>query len=236
MCRMSFGMPSLPTSCSSARVADALDRVGGQPEQQRHAGREPDHLVGVPGGVVVARLDRGGERLHGRGRGVGLLRGARAPPRRRGWRPRRGPCRCAWPAAARGRRRRAARRASSAAPSRRRRSSSGRRAASPPGRTRAARTRSRTRSATTRASCSVGAGQHEHELVAAVAGGLVVRAHLGAQRVRHAAQQRVAGRVAELVVDPLEVVEVDQDAAERPAVARRRGRSPRARGPASRRG
>ena len=63
------------------------------------------------------------------------------------------------------------------------------------------------------------AGQHDHELVAAVAGDLVVRARLGAQRVGDAAQQRVARRVAELVVDPLEVVEVDQHAAERLAVA-----------------
>ena len=64
------------------------------------------------------------------------------------------------------------------------------------------------------------AGQHEHELVAAVAGDPVVGTDLRAQGVRHAAQHGVAGRVAELVVDALEVVEVDQHAAERLAVAR----------------
>ena len=69
----------------------------------------------------------------------------------------------------------------------------------------------------------LGAREHEHELVAAVAGDLVVRAHLGAQRVGDAAQQRVAGGMAELVVDALEVVEVDQDAGERQPVARGAG-------------
>ena len=51
------------------------------------------------------------------------------------------------------------------------------------------RTRTRTRSATARATYSAGAGQHEHELVAAVAGDLVVGADLRAQGVGHAAQQ-----------------------------------------------
>ena len=82
-------------------------------------------------------------------------------------------------------------------------------------------TRTRTRSATTRAVVLLGARQHQHELVAAVACDLVVRAHLGAQRVGDAPQQLVAGGVAELVVDPLEVVEVDQHAAERLLLARR---------------
>ena len=52
---------------------------------------------------------------------------------------------------------------------------------------------------------------------------MVVLPHLGAQRIRDAPQQRVAGGMAVLVVDALEVVEVDQHAAQRLAVARRAG-------------
>ena len=68
-----------------------------------------------------------------------------------------------------------------------------------------------------------GAGEDQHELVAAVAREVVVLADLRAQRVRDAPQQRVAGGMAVLVVDALEVVEVDQHAAQRLAVAGRAG-------------
>ena len=65
----------------------------------------------------------------------------------------------------------------------------------------------------------VGAGEQQHELVAAVAGDLVVRAQLALQQARDAAQQLVAGGVAARVVDALEVVEVEDDGAERGLVA-----------------
>ena len=69
----------------------------------------------------------------------------------------------------------------------------------------------------------VGAGKQEHELVAAVAGDLVVRAQLALQRAGDLAQQLVAGRVALGVVDALEVVEVQDHGAERMPVTARAG-------------
>ena len=56
----------------------------------------------------------------------------------------------------------------------------------------------------------VGGGDDQRELVAAVARGDVVGADAAAQRGADAAQDLVAGQVAVLLVDALEVVEVDQ--------------------------
>ena len=69
------------------------------------------------------------------------------------------------------------------------------------------------------AAALVGAGEQHDELVAAVARDDVVIAQLGAQRVGDRPQLLVAGLVAALVVDGLEVVEVDQQAGERRAGA-----------------
>jgi hypothetical protein len=52
--------------------------------------------------------------------------------------------------------------------------------------------------------------QQQHELVAAQPGQRVGRSHHHSQPVRHLAQHRVAGSVAEAVVDRLEAVEVDE--------------------------
>ena len=52
--------------------------------------------------------------------------------------------------------------------------------------------------------------QQHRELVAAQPGRQVVRAHRGAQLLRDAGEQAVAGRVPEGVVDGLEPVQVDQ--------------------------
>ena len=69
----------------------------------------------------------------------------------------------------------------------------------------------------------VGAGEQQHELVAAVAGDLVVRAQLALQRLGDPPQQLVAGGVPARVVDALEVVEVEDHRAERRLVAPRAG-------------
>ena len=82
---------------------------------------------------------------------------------------------------------------------------------------------SRQRSATCGGRRLVGAGEQQHELVAAVAGDLVVRAQLALQHAGDAAQQLVAGGVAARVVDALEVVEVEDHGAERVPVAARAG-------------
>ena len=66
-----------------------------------------------------------------------------------------------------------------------------------------------------------GAGQQDDELVAAVAPDQVVVAQLAAQRDGDLAQLLVAGLVAAVVVDGLEVVEVDQHAGQRCALAPR---------------
>ena len=72
--------------------------------------------------------------------------------------------------------------------------------------------------------------QH-HELVAAEAGDDVGAAHQRAQPVGDRAQQRVAARMAERVVDLLELVEVDEQDGERPAASQaRRRRRPSGRG------
>ena len=135
-------------------MGDPVDVVGGQAEHHRDAAREPHDLVGVLARVVVALLDRGGQRLHARrGSPPGT---AAAPARARppGWRPRRGPCRCAWPASARGRParaarwrrgRRARRRRRSSTCRRSRRGSARRRARSSPRRSREAAGRTRRR-------------------------------------------------------------------------------------------
>ena len=76
----------------------------------------------------------------------------------------------------------------------------------------------RARSAASRAARGVDARQHEHELLAAEpADGVGVADHV-AQRRGGERERAVALGVAEGVVDPLEVVEVDDDDAHRPAV------------------
>ena len=60
---------------------------------------------------------------------------------------------------------------------------------------------------------------HEHELVAAEAGGHLVAADGGAQALGDGEQQAVAGVVAEAVVDDLEAVEVDEQHGDAAAAA-----------------
>jgi hypothetical protein len=67
----------------------------------------------------------------------------------------------------------------------------------------------------------VGVDRDERELVAAVAGGEIVGAGGGAQRVTDAAQDLVTDQVAVLVVDCLEIVEVDQDQRQRTRIGAR---------------
>ena len=74
----------------------------------------------------------------------------------------------------------------------------------------AAAIRSTARAAISMRGLLVGGGDDQRELVAAVAGGDVVGADAAAQRGADAAQHLVAGQVAVLLVDLLEVVEVDQ--------------------------
>ena len=57
----------------------------------------------------------------------------------------------------------------------------------------------------------VGSGQGEHELVAPDAGAQVAAAELGGERGAEEAQRLVADRVAEAVVDGLEVIDVEGD-------------------------
>ena len=59
--------------------------------------------------------------------------------------------------------------------------------------------------------CVVGVVQAHGELVAAEAGDLVLRAHARAQAIGDRDEQLVADRVAERVVDGLEVVDVDEE-------------------------
>ena len=63
----------------------------------------------------------------------------------------------------------------------------------------------------------VGLGQHDDELLAAVAGDRVDLADLGAHPAGQLDQHRVADLVAVLVVDGLEPVEVEHQRGERPA-------------------
>ena len=236
LCRISFGMASLPTSCSSARMGDPLDLLGGQPEDHRDAARRG----GRPRRSARAcscRAPRSRRRAPARRRASRARRAAsRARARRRRWRRRRGPCRCAWRAAARGRRARAGRRRPAAS------------------------CQAATPIEQAPASCSRAPGHPRSDRVADALGDarrdVLVACRAAAARTRRrrsgrpgrrgaarrcsaagdAAQQLVAGLVAARVVDALEVVEVEDHAGERRAVARARGRSPRARGPASRRG
>ena len=81
------------------------------------------------------------------------------------------------------------------------------------------------RSATVVASFGVAQLVHQHgELVAAEPGGGVARAQAAREPVAHDHEQRVAGGVAEAVVDGLEVVEVDEQHRELAAVALEPGR------------
>ncbi|MNT27801.1 hypothetical protein D3C72_1634450 [compost metagenome] len=57
-------------------------------------------------------------------------------------------------------------------------------------------------------------GNEDRELVAAEAGHDIVRAQGGADQLDGVAQNLVAGGMAEIVVDPLEAVEVDEQAAQ----------------------
>jgi hypothetical protein len=66
---------------------------------------------------------------------------------------------------------------------------------------------------------AAGAGEQDDELVAAVAGDDVVVAQLAAQGIGHDPQPFVAGLVALVIVDGLEVVEIEQQAGERRAGA-----------------
>src|SRR5687768_6164904 len=66
-----------------------------------------------------------------------------------------------------------------------------------------------------------GLGLEDHELVAAVAGDDVGRAHVRADRPRQAAQMLVAGLVAEPVVHQLQGIAVDEDERELVSVAHR---------------
>ena len=63
--------------------------------------------------------------------------------------------------------------------------------------------------------------EQDGELVAAEAGNRVRRAHGALEALRHLPQDRVAGRVAEAVVDGLEIVQIDEHDADRPAAADR---------------
>ena len=76
------------------------------------------------------------------------------------------------------------------------------------------RTACSTRAATFSASSHGRLRQHDRELVAAEARAGVADAHLRVDAVRHLAQHRVAGQVAVLVVDALEVIDVDHQAGE----------------------
>ena len=67
LCRISAGIASLPTSCSSARVGDPLDLLGRRPSIIATPRARCTTSLGVLVRVVVALLDRGGERLHGGG-------------------------------------------------------------------------------------------------------------------------------------------------------------------------
>ena len=66
-----------------------------------------------------------------------------------------------------------------------------------------------------RAGGEIGAGKHGDQLLAAIAGRQIVLAHPLAQRFRHQPEHLVADAVAEIVVEPLEMVDVDQEHAER---------------------
>ena len=65
------------------------------------------------------------------------------------------------------------------------------------------------------------AGQQDGELVAAEAGDDVARSQDAAQPLGHAAEEAIAGAVAERVVDDLEVVEVDEQHGDAPLGAQR---------------
>ena len=77
--------------------------------------------------------------------------------------------------------------------------------------------------ATVRALALVGLGEQHRELVAAEAGEHVGLAQAAAQQLGDAAQELVAGAVAERVVDVLEVVEVEHQDGAAGAVALRVG-------------
>ena len=51
---------------------------------------------------------------------------------------------------------------------------------------------------------------HDHELLASVAGAHIETANAGAQKVRHLSQRAISFEVAAGVIDPLEIVNVDQ--------------------------
>ena len=64
-----------------------------------------------------------------------------------------------------------------------------------------------------------GLGHHQHELFAAVSGGDILAAGRRQQVLAYPTQYRVARRVAERVVEPLEVVDIDHHHAEGLAAA-----------------
>ena len=69
--------------------------------------------------------------------------------------------------------------------------------------------------------CNSDLGSSSDKFFAAVAGDRVARAQLRLDQPGDPAQHLVAGRVAETVVDPLELVDVEEDARQRMLVAAR---------------
>ena len=214
-------MASFPTSCSSAAWPIRSTASARLAEQHRDAPRQVDDLLGMAVRVVVARVDRGGERVHGGGRRVlalqprELLLGVGVGDRD------------AALAHALGQQERAVGRAEQFVGLHPRlpRGDADRAVAEGPvvPMWRAGGHAGTYALGDGAGGLLIAAREDEHELVPAVPRHLVVWPHLGAQRVRDASQQLVAGGMAELVVDALEVVEVDQHAAQGLVVARRAG-------------
>ena len=199
-----------PLAVEAERLADR-DRVGGD-------------VLGVVARVEVLRVDARDERVAG-GRACRRARGCRRPRGRPRWRPRTCSCRCAWPSRARRRRGgssssrvvRVLRARGDAAADRDapvRRGSAPRRSRCAAARRPAARRAARSRAAAARTprrrcgrSCRPGGSA-----ASAIAADL--------------AQHVVAGRVAERVVDRLEVVDVEEHERRRRSRSARCGRPP----------
>ena len=70
-------------------------------------------------------------------------------------------------------------------------------------------TAARRRSAASERIVRLGSRHHDNEFLAAVAGKRIERAGVGAQRIGDGTKRRVAGGVAVLVVDQLEMIDID---------------------------